>query len=1089
MPEFSRPTSNTEQASLLASYFIQIDKIILSRQNPLTGLLPASTAVTAHGDYTDAWVRDNVYSILSVWGLGLAYRRSGNDKANAYLLEQSVVKLMRGLLTAMMKQADKVERFKQTQHPIDALHAKYDTHSGDAVVGDADWGHLQIDATSLYLLMLAQMTASGLRIIFTLDEVNFIQNLVHYIGRAYRTPDYGIWERGNKLNHGVAELNMSSVGMAKAALEAMDGCNLFGKEGGQPSVVHVIADEIARARSTLDHMLPRESGSKEVDAALLSVIGYPAYAVEDTYLVDATRTAIIDKLSGRYGCIRFLRDGHQTVLEDTSRLHYEPTELKQFEHIESEWPLFFTYLMLDGLCRGDQAQAEEYATKLASLCVEVKGQALLPELYFVAAEQIDAEKAAPHSQPRQPNENIPLVWAQSLYLLGQLLRHGLIALNDIDPLHRHARVGQQLHSQLLVAVLVDDVGTRDYLAARGVESELLDDIAPIKIHQADDLARAYCQIGRNQKLGLTGRPMRRLRALATSRVFLLNGATMLFLPQILNLRDFYLGLDSSFLAQRLRSELIYIHRHWGQHKKPLMTLLIGRDRLHQEDETDLIQLLLDLQSGDCNGVPTRVGKLLDLLPDACTEQIDYLHDFSLSDAKLTAPSFLDKLLPCRDEPNRGMSMEGRLPLELPDDAASLCQMLKKTQNIDECMDILAHLWTLVDGSYATGIRVGTDATLLGLTECIYATAERLKRWSIVRRAAALLNKSDETLCDAVVEILIRQKQLAVGHAYSLDAVISEPMSHVDLLDKIRAYCGKDARERMLHQELLIYLAMLIKAEPALFEDMLTLRIGHMLQLIVAEQARIHRWPQHRAFEYVLTLSPHGLTTKLREVLAGYRHMVDNIIRVEALHSVHRVGEIAWVRFPALDNPNLIGADPDWNQWRESHGLVSRLPKDFFAGVWEILQHCKGLVIGDRFDPRNSLDSELLQGEMTAGEKNFSLRVEHLLNKSRAPNHQQLLIEALGALAVIVKANDHLVLDDFIVVDVLIGHAVRLAWLDIHPEQEASYNESRGRAWASFYASPPHQAANAFMAAFAYLVEQGEEAKVTDSAPHEGDLRR
>ena len=44
--------------------------------------------------------------------------------------------------------------------------------------------------------MLAQMTASGLRIVFTIDEVNFVQNLVHYISRTYRTPDYGIWERG-----------------------------------------------------------------------------------------------------------------------------------------------------------------------------------------------------------------------------------------------------------------------------------------------------------------------------------------------------------------------------------------------------------------------------------------------------------------------------------------------------------------------------------------------------------------------------------------------------------------------------------------------------------------------------------------------------------------------------------------------------------------------------------------------------------------------------------------------------------------------------------------------------------------------------
>lgn len=1075
MHELSENTPRKDRATRLNDYFIQIDNVILSRQNPVTGLLPASTAVNAHGDYTDAWVRDNVYSILSVWGLGLAYRRDGSNNARAYLLEQSVVKLMRGLLTAMMKQADKVERFKHTQHPVDALHAKFDTHTGDAVVGDSDWGHLQIDATSLYLLMLAQMTASGLRIIYSVDEVNFIQNLVHYIGRAYRTPDYGIWERGNKLNHGLAELNMSSVGMAKAALEAMDGFNLFGKDGDQASVVHVVSDEIARARSALSSMLPRESGSKEVDAALLSVIGYPAYAIEDAYLVESTRKTIIRKLSGRYGCIRFLRDGHQTILEDTNRLHYEPTELRQFAHIESEWPLFFTYLLLDGLCRGDSAQADEYASKLEALCVDVNGQQLLPELYYVAAEHIAAEKAQPHSQARLPNENIPLVWAQSLYLLGQFLRDELIGLNDIDPLKRHARVGQQRHSEILIAVLVDDAGTRNYLASRGINSEILSDIHPVQVYPADDLAHAYCQVGRNKKLGLSGRPMRRLRGLATSRVFTLSGSTMLFLPQILNLRDFYLGLDSSLLAERLRSELLYIHRHWDQHNKPLMTLLIGRDRLHQTDEADLLALLTELQTGDCGGVPTRVGKVQDLMPEAGTERIDYLHNFTLHTPNLTPPALLDKLLPTRDAQDRGTLLEDSLQLELTNDAKSLCRQLQQTQDMDTYIDILTRLWSLENGDYVTCIDLGADATLRVVTENLYATAGRAKRWAVVRRAAALLEKSDETLGDAVVEIVIRQKQLAVGRAYSLDAVISEPMSNSDLLEKIRTYCGDDARERILHQELVIYLAMLIKAEPTLFEDMLTLRIGHMLRMIVARQARIHHWPQHTAFEHVLTLSPHALTIELREVLAGYRRMVDNITRVEALHSVTQAGEISWVHFSALDNPTLIGADPDWSHWRESHGVVSRLPKEFFKGVWKILKHCNGIVIGDRFDPRNSLDSALLRGEMTSNEKNFVLRVEHLLNKSKAPSYQQLVIEALHTLNVICKANPTLKINDFIIIDVLIGHSVRLAWLDMHPEQEGIYNESRGAAWASFYASPPHQAANAFMSAFAYLLEQGSEA--------------
>ena len=75
---------------------------------------------------------------------------------------------------AMIRQKQKVEDFKETPLPANSLHAKYSSSTMPSVVGDYEWGHLQIDATSLYLLILAQMTASGLQIIFNLDEVAFI---------------------------------------------------------------------------------------------------------------------------------------------------------------------------------------------------------------------------------------------------------------------------------------------------------------------------------------------------------------------------------------------------------------------------------------------------------------------------------------------------------------------------------------------------------------------------------------------------------------------------------------------------------------------------------------------------------------------------------------------------------------------------------------------------------------------------------------------------------------------------------------------------------------------------------------------------
>ncbi len=250
----------------------------------------------------------------------MAYRKAADldeDRAKAYELEQSTIKCMRGLLTAMMRQRDRIERFKETFNPADAIHAKFAHETGLPVVGDLEWGHLQVDAISLYVLTLAQMTASGLQIVFTLDEVFFVQNLVFLIESAYCTPDYGIWERGDKTNTGIRELNASSIGMAKAALEAINELDLFGARGGPSSVIHVMADEVQKCRAVLQSMLPRESLSKETDAALLTVVGYPAFAVEDPEMIQITCQEVITKLGGQYGCKRFLRDGYLNPREVT----------------------------------------------------------------------------------------------------------------------------------------------------------------------------------------------------------------------------------------------------------------------------------------------------------------------------------------------------------------------------------------------------------------------------------------------------------------------------------------------------------------------------------------------------------------------------------------------------------------------------------------------------------------------------------------------------------------------------------------------------------------------------------------------------
>lgn len=1052
--------------SRLDHYYQQVQAVILTRQNPITGLLPASTAVNAHGDYTDAWVRDNVYSILAVWGLALAYRKIDEDQGRTYELEHSVVKLMRGLLFAMMRQAPKVEQFKATQSPLDALHAKYDTHTGSTVVGDGEWGHLQLDATSVFLLMLAQMTASGIQIIFTQDEVNFIQNMVYYIGRAYRTPDYGIWERGNKINRGDPELNASSVGMAKAALEAMNGLNLFGVRGSQVSVIHVLPDEIARSRITLASLLPRESSSKEVDAALLSVIGFPAFAIEDLALVDRTRHDIVTKLQGNYGCKRFLRDGHQTVLEDTTRLHYEPRELKQFEHIECEWPLFFTYLALDGLFRGDEPQAQRYLDRLASLAIERDGIELLPELYYVPADKIAAERETPNSQTRLPNENIPLVWAQSLYLLGQMLSEKLLAVGDIDPLGRHLRLGHHHEPLVQIALLAEDEMLQTKLESYGIATQTPRQVEPLQVRHAVELSLAFTQIGRNDKLNLSGRPVRRLRSLTTSKIYRIQGEMMVFLPSFLDQQQFYLTLDYHFLVARITSELAYIHRHWWQLGRPTLTLLLTKV-MFETGKDALLELMRSFQNGYCNGVRVQLGRLNQLMLTSGVERIDFLHNLEFSQTPVRDARLKQFYLPYHPEKNWALSPTQEFILECETNIGLLLNSLRDSDSLYEQIELLGALTRLRGLDFDTGWSQGQSVRVRTLLDEVYSKAGKLQLWAVVRRAAGLLNKVDIGLSDAVTDILVRQKQITVGRAYSEASLLTRPMPYTEIIEKINHFCREDIRDRVLTQEILIYLSLLIKAEPELLNGFLTLKVGYLILLITSELARERRSTQDEAYEYLMQLSPFEIQTRLRQVMVGYEGLQQALFKQESLHVNQQ--KIDWVILPEASETE----EQDWERKRQLDGALNRVPKGFYPKVWEVLRHCRGVVIGDKFERRNRLDSEPILAEMTPGEKNFALQVEHLLNKIEAPEYRQVNIEALMELAAIAEQNPDLQIKDYIVLDVLVGHAVRLAWLDQFPERRDRYDEYKAAAWRSFYGTSPYVCATYIAKALKFLTELGQ----------------
>ncbi|XP_039587171.1 phosphorylase b kinase regulatory subunit alpha, skeletal muscle isoform [Passer montanus] len=1128
--------SRSNSGVRLDGYGRLVQQTILRHQDAVTGLLPASA------DHQDAWVRDNVYSILAVWGLGLAYRKNADrdeDKAKAYELEQSVVKLMQGLLQCMMRQVDKVEAFKYSQSTRDCLHAKYNTHTCATVVGDHEWGHLQMDATSLYLLMLAQMTASGLHIIHSLDEVNFIQNLVFYIEAAYKTADFGIWERGDKTNQGITELNASSVGMAKAALEALDELDLFGAKGGPQSVIWVLSDEVQHCQSILHSMLPRASTSKEVDASVLSVISYPAFAVEDSDLVEITKQEIITKLQGRYGCCRFLRDGYRTPKEDPKRLYYEPAELKLFENIECEWPLFWAYLMIDGIFSGNMEQVQEYREALEGVLIKGKnGVRMLPELYSVPPDKVDEEYRNPHTVDRIPMGKLPHMWGQSLYILGCLMAEGFLAPGEIDPLNRRFATVPKPDVVVQVCILAETEGIKAILQKEGINVETVADVYPIRVQPARILSHIYARLGRNKQMCLTGRPYRHMGVLGTSKLYKIRKSIFTFTPQFIDQQQFYLALDNKMIVEMLRTDLSYLCSRWRMTGRPTITFPISHTMLDETSNSvhpTVLAMLQKLQDGYFGGARIQTGKLSEFLTTSCRTHLSFMDPGPEEDTDDEVAQYLDHLLqrttPQSNLPpttqrgglsrfraavhttrdlmslaskakdlhvqNVGMYVPSRIfqasqqsvkllsslhqhdsdgkshslyaEMNLPRDedgnvdCKALVDQLRICPTLQEQADILYMLHILKGPEWHTGLDSEPGPTIKELLTELYARVGETRQWALIRYISGILKKKVEALDEACTDLLSHQKHLTVGlPPEPREKTISTPIPYEELVRLIDEASEKNLSVSILTQEIMVYLAMYIRTQPALFAEMFRIRIGLIIQVMATELAHSLRCSAGEATENLMNLSPSDMKSLLYHILSGKEFGVERSVcsvdsSLTTAVSICDMGAVGTTRpertglvrlkseikqqldkrrqsLPgskplslqsgdtalrsslSAGHTELLGKDSfsrpledqgstdnrqgQWQRRRRLDGALNRVPVGFYQKVWKVLQKCHGLSVEGFVLPSSTTR------EMTPGEMKFAVHVESVLNRVPQPEYRQLLVEAILVLTMLVDMEVH-----------------------------------------------------------------------------------
>ena len=342
-----------------------------------SGLFAASSKNVGTG-YDKSWLRDNFYECLAFEVIG--------DW-------DTVEKTYHALLQAFLTHEEKIDWAiaKKPEHRHEYIHARI--HPETFAEFWEEWGNKQNDAVGAILFRIGELERHRPgTIVEDDDERRIVQKLVRYLESIeyWHDADSGMWEENE-------EVHASSVGACVAGLKAV----------AKLDTIDVPGDLINRGEASLRRLLPRESQGKFVDLALLSLI-WP-YDVVTPRERDAILTNVEYHLVKRRGVIRYKND------------YYYNRNPDGFSE-EAEWTFGFSWLAIIYEKLGDQEKARGFTDRM----LQTQTPEGIPELYY--------------SNTDTPNENNPLGWSESLFIvaLHEMNRKILAG----ETVHEETREGQ-----------------------------------------------------------------------------------------------------------------------------------------------------------------------------------------------------------------------------------------------------------------------------------------------------------------------------------------------------------------------------------------------------------------------------------------------------------------------------------------------------------------------------------------------------------------------------------------------------------------------------------------------------------------------
>lgn len=497
------------------------------------------------------------------------------------------------------------------------------------------------------------------------------------------------------------------------------------------------------------------------------------------------------------------------------------------------------------------------------MLLKLKHNNVLPHYYYAPVESVGVldfhgkpiSAAKKYLPSPEVAANTPHLWTQAVFILCQLLVDRILTLQDLDPIRRYMAPSERpkqskryssfkgFYSDLTINIccIAESVRLQQLLANYGIQTQTPHQIEPIEIWPPSELVKAYELLGKNSKLQLSGRPKRPIGALGTSKSYRICSQRIISYPLTFETNDFYMSSDLGLLLDDVKNDLEFLSKCWKLQGRPIYIFLIREHNLRGPQCFELLELLSQFKQGNVNGISVRMERLQTLTSGGCLEHLDFINDeatdlqfFSLKEIETDNTRY--KSLSELPKEMTNSESESFTPVDY--NSFSLNDLITRLNSTTSRLEKAYILHELLN---RYGMNMQIDNKIVEeMFEELGEEAASVQNWKTIRYCTSILHKTVDSLAPSITNILVRGKIVTLGVFGHEEIEITKPLSPEQIKNILyKNIYPFDIYQAVLMQELIINISKCISTSPELFNGILKLRLGWILECMKQELSNMN----------------------------------------------------------------------------------------------------------------------------------------------------------------------------------------------------------------------------------------------------------